>query len=167
MTFVYCGQTVGWIKMKLGTEVGLGPGHMPHCVRTGPIPTQKRAHSPRQFSTHVRCGQTAGWIKMPLGTEVGLDPGDIQADIVLDGNQAAPKRGTAPNSRPMSIVANGWMDQDAAWYGGRPRPRPHCVRLGSSPPRKSGTSAPPPLFSPYLLWPNGRPSQLLLSTCYC
>jgi len=27
VTLVYCGQTVGWIKMKLGTEVGLGPGH--------------------------------------------------------------------------------------------------------------------------------------------
>jgi len=25
VTLVYCGQTVGWIKMKLGTEVGLGP----------------------------------------------------------------------------------------------------------------------------------------------
>jgi len=25
-TLVYCGQTVGWIKMPLGTEVGLGPG---------------------------------------------------------------------------------------------------------------------------------------------
>jgi len=24
VTFVYCGQTVGWIKMKLGTEIGLG-----------------------------------------------------------------------------------------------------------------------------------------------
>jgi len=22
----YCGQTTGWIKMALGTEVGLGPG---------------------------------------------------------------------------------------------------------------------------------------------
>ena len=27
VTLVYCGQTVGWIKMKLGTEVGLSPGH--------------------------------------------------------------------------------------------------------------------------------------------
>jgi len=26
VTLVYCGQTVGWIKMPLGTEVGLGPG---------------------------------------------------------------------------------------------------------------------------------------------
>ena len=25
---VYCGQTVGWIKMKLGTQIGLGPGHI-------------------------------------------------------------------------------------------------------------------------------------------
>jgi len=23
---VYCGQTVGWIKMPLGTEIDLGPG---------------------------------------------------------------------------------------------------------------------------------------------
>jgi len=23
---VYCGQTAGWIKMPLGTEVNLGPG---------------------------------------------------------------------------------------------------------------------------------------------
>ena len=25
MTLVYCGQTVGWIEMKLGMEVGLSP----------------------------------------------------------------------------------------------------------------------------------------------
>jgi len=24
----YCGQTVRWIKMKLGVAVGLGPGHI-------------------------------------------------------------------------------------------------------------------------------------------
>jgi len=28
VTLVYCGQTVGWIKMKLGMEVGLGPGNV-------------------------------------------------------------------------------------------------------------------------------------------
>jgi len=26
VTLVYCDQTVGWIKMKLGKQVGLGPG---------------------------------------------------------------------------------------------------------------------------------------------
>jgi len=25
---VYCGQKAGWIKMSVGTEVGLGPGHI-------------------------------------------------------------------------------------------------------------------------------------------
>jgi len=28
VTLVYCGQMVGWIKMKLGVEVGLSPGHI-------------------------------------------------------------------------------------------------------------------------------------------
>jgi len=63
----------------------------------------------------MSCGQTAGWIKMPLGTEVGLSPGHI----VLDGEPALPPKGHSP-----------------------------------------------PVFDPYLLWPNGRPSQLLLSTCF-
>ena len=27
---------------------------------------------------------------------------------------------------------NGWMDQDATWYGGRSRPRPHCGRWRST-----------------------------------
>jgi len=40
---------------------------------------------------------------MPLGMKVGLSPGHI----VLNGDPAPPppKRGTAPNFRPMSIVA--------------------------------------------------------------
>ena len=28
VTLVYCGQTVGSINMKLGMQVGLGPGHI-------------------------------------------------------------------------------------------------------------------------------------------
>ena len=28
VTLVYCGQTVGRIQMKLGVQVGLGPGHI-------------------------------------------------------------------------------------------------------------------------------------------
>jgi len=28
VTLVYCGRTVGWIKVKLGMKVGLGPGHI-------------------------------------------------------------------------------------------------------------------------------------------
>ena len=60
--------------------------------------------------TWVYCGQTVGWIKTKLGMEVG--------HIVLDGDPVLPD--------------------------------------GSQ----------PPIFGPCLLWPNGRPSQPLLSTCW-
>ena len=118
MTLVYCGQTVGWIEMKLGVEVGLGPGHIVLDVDPAhPLPPNgHRAHI--TILAHIYCGQTAGWIKMPkmpLGTKVGLGPGDI----VIDGDPAPPMK----------------------W---------HCS---------------PPLFGPCLLWPNGRPSQQLLSFC--
>ena len=43
VTLVHCGQTVGWIKMKLGMEVGLGPGHT--AADGDPIPTPKSGHS--------------------------------------------------------------------------------------------------------------------------
>ena len=107
------------------------------------------------------------------------------------------------------LLPNGWMDQDAAWYRGRHRPRRLCVRCGPRCPQKGGRAshflayvycgqtarcikmplgraiglgsgdiifdgdrapppkkgAQPPIFGPYLSWPNGRPSQLLLSCC--
>jgi len=34
------------------------------------------------------------------------------------------------------------MDQDATWCGGRPRPRPHCVRRGPSFTTERGRAAP-------------------------
>ena len=74
VNLVYCGQTVGWIKMKLGMQVGLGPGHI--VLDGDPAPPKETQPLP-QFLAHVCCGQTAGWIKMPLGTEVGLSLGDI------------------------------------------------------------------------------------------
>jgi len=44
---VYCGQTVGWIKMKLGMQVGLGPGHV---VLDGyPASPPSKGHSPPIF----------------------------------------------------------------------------------------------------------------------
>jgi len=83
VTFVHCGQTVGRIKMKLGVQVGLGPGHI---VLDGDLaPPPPKGHSP-QFSTHICCGQMAAWIKMSLGMERGLGPGDF----VLDGDPAPP-----------------------------------------------------------------------------
>ena len=50
---------------------------------------------------------------MPFGKEAGLGPGDI----VLDGDPTPTKKRETqpPNFRPMSVVATGWMDQDATW----------------------------------------------------
>jgi len=100
VTLVYCGQRVGWIKIKLGMEVGLGPGHT--ALDGDPDNPPLNGHSP-QFSAYVCCGQTAGWIKMLLGSEIGLGLGDI----VLDGDPVPPQKGAQqpPNVRSMSIVA--------------------------------------------------------------
>ena len=60
--------------MKLGVEVGLGPGHI---VLDGDPAPPKGAQQPPLFLALVYCGQTAGWIRMPLGTEALLGPSDI------------------------------------------------------------------------------------------
>jgi len=52
VTLVYCGQKVGWIKIKLGMEVGLGPGHI--VLDRGRAPPPLKGHSP-QFSMATLC----------------------------------------------------------------------------------------------------------------
>ena len=51
---VYCGQTAEWIKMSLGTKVGLGSGH---SMLDEDSASPKRATVP-QFWAHVCCDQT-------------------------------------------------------------------------------------------------------------
>ena len=59
LTLVYCGQMVGWIKMPLGTEVGLAPGDI---VLDGDPQVEGRSSRPTfrpmSISAHVYCGQT-------------------------------------------------------------------------------------------------------------
>jgi len=72
--------------MKLGTKVGLGPGHI--LLDGDPAPLPKRDGGPNFRPTPIVVKvQTAAWIKMPLSTEVGLG----LRDIVLDGD---------PNPKP-------------------------------------------------------------------
>jgi len=99
---VYCGQTVGRIKMKLGMQVVRGPGHI--VLDGDPAPLPPKGVGAPQFSAHICCAQMAAWIKMSLAIEIGLGPGDF----VLDGDPLhSPKKGGTPYpiSRPMSIVA--------------------------------------------------------------
>jgi len=58
---------VGWIKMKLGMQVGLG---LRHIVLDGDLAHPPPKGDSPQILAHICCGQMAGWIKMALGTEV-------------------------------------------------------------------------------------------------
>jgi len=53
LAHVYCGQTAGWMKAPLGTEVDLGPGHI---VLDGVPPLLETGTGPPIFSVHVYCG---------------------------------------------------------------------------------------------------------------
>jgi len=139
---LFCGQTVGWIKMKLRMQLSLGPATLLDGDQAPPPP---KAHSP-QFSAHICCGQMAGWFKMPRGTEVDLGPGDSSM-----WRQSSPsqKGGTAPNFRLMTSVAKR-LYQDTTWYGG-------SLSLTTL---LDGDPAPPPLkgHSPH---PNFRPMSIV------
>jgi len=50
---VRCGQTTGWMKRPLGTEVDLGAGHI---VLDGVPSLRKRGTAAPIFSAHVYCG---------------------------------------------------------------------------------------------------------------
>jgi len=150
LVHICCGQTAGWIKMPLGTEVGLS-----QAVRWGSRFTSPKQGNrpPPQFSAHVYCGQTGGWNKMQPGTDVGL------CDIVLDGDSVPQfsayvycgqtagciriPLGTEASLGPGDIVLDGDLAS----------------------PNLRGHSAPPLHFDTCLLWPNGRPAQLLVSSC--
>jgi len=49
VTFVHCGQTVGWIKMKLGMQVGLGTGHIVLDGDQSPLPQRGGGAEPPNF----------------------------------------------------------------------------------------------------------------------
>jgi len=44
VTLVYCGQTVGWIRMPLGMEVGLSQDHT--VLDLDPAPTERATVAP-------------------------------------------------------------------------------------------------------------------------
>jgi len=110
------------------------PRPRPHCVSSS---SQKGAQPP--FSAHVCCSQTAGWIKMPLGMEIGLS---------LDGDPVPLQQGghSLPIFGACLLWPNGWMDQDATWYGGRLRPR--LLVLDGDPAHLPKSCTAPPIFRP-------------------
>jgi len=156
--------SAGWIKVPLGSEVDLGPGHTvldgdPAPPSLPPIGAQQPPHfSARLLWPNACMDQAATWYKVS----------SAQATL-LDGNPAPPtERGTAAPH----FSAHVYCGQTAGWIK---MPLGTNVGLGPgdivldgkpAPPRERGTAAPTPLFGPCLSWPIGRPSQQLLSSCY-
>ena len=87
---------------------------------------------------------------MPLGTEVDLG----LRDIVFDVDPATPgKRAHPPHPIFGSCLLwpNGWIDEDAAWYGSKDLGPGHIVIDWVTAPAKGVQQ--PPIFGPPLLWP--------------
>jgi len=51
VTLVYCGQTVERMKMKLGMQVGLGPGHI--ALDGDPATLRKKGAEPTIFGPYM------------------------------------------------------------------------------------------------------------------
>jgi len=147
--------------MKLGMQVGLGPGHIVldgDVVLDGnPASPPPNRHSP-QFLAHICCDQMAGWIKVSLGMKVDLGPGDF---VLYEDPAPSQKGGRAPSSifGPCPLWSNGWMDQDGTWHRGGPWSRLHCARLEPNSPAQKRRRSPLPIFDPFRLWPNGLMHQ--------
>jgi len=160
---ISCGQMAAWTKMSLGMELGLGPGDF--VLEGDPAPPPKRGGAeppPPVFGPCLLWPNGWIWMQLVLGMVVGLSPGDF----VLDGDPAPfLKRG---RSSPPQFSAHFYCGQTA-----------ECIKMplgtdvGLSPgdfvldgdpvplPTKGGggRGQSPPIFGPWLLWPNGWMDQ--------
>ena len=131
VTLLYCGQTVGWIKMKLGMQVGLVPGHI--VLDGDSAPSSPNGLSPPIFGPSLLWPH--GW---------------MHQDATWYGGRSRRKRqcymGTPPKKAHLPIFGqcllwpNGCMYRDTTWYRSRPHPSRHCVRWGLSSPSLKGHS---------------------------
>jgi len=65
VTLVYCGQTVGWIRMPLSTEVCLGPGDI--VLDGDPAPATQRGTATPNFRAMT-------WPEKLVGLLGGIPP---------------------------------------------------------------------------------------------
>jgi len=100
VTLVYCGQTVGWIKMKLGVQVGLGHGHI--VLDGDPAPFPKKGRRPLISGPCLLWPN--GWMDQDV-TWHGGGPRSRPHCGRWRPSYPAKKGGRAPNFRPISIVA--------------------------------------------------------------
>ena len=127
------------LDASLGMEVDLSPGDFvldgdpaPSLKRGGPPnfwPMSIVAKRPDESRCHLVRRQTSAQATLcQMGTQLPLIGARPQFSVYVYCGQTA-----------------RWTK--TPWYGSRPRPRPHCVRLGSSSPRERGKTC------PCRLWP--------------
>ena len=116
VTLVHCSQTVGWIKMKLDVQVGLGPGHI--VLDGDPASPPPKGHSPHPiFGPYLL--RLNGCMDQDV-TWYGARPRPRRLCVRWGPSPPPPKGGRAPSPifGPFLLWLNCWMHQDATWYGG-------------------------------------------------
>ena len=115
---VYCGQMAGWIKMPLGVALGFDPGNF--------VLDRDPAFPPRKGGGAANFWPMSFMAKRLDGSRCHLAwkwPWS-RPHCARRGPSSLPKKGAEPPIfGPCLLWPNGWMDQDATWYGGRPQPR--------------------------------------------
>ena len=171
--------------MKLGVQVGLGPGHI--VLDEDPAPPPLKGHSPQFAPISVVAKRLhrsrfhliwsyVRWEPAPPPQKRGRSS-QFSAHVYCDQTAGWIKIilrtevGLSPGDLvvldgdpvpspifgPFLLWPNGWIHQDATRYGARPQPRGLCVRWGPSPSLPKGRGA-PHIFGSCLFWPNGRTS---------
>jgi len=162
--------------MKLGMQVGLGPGHI--VLDGDPAPSPKGAQPPifglYPLRPNACINQDSTWYggrprpgaTCYLGTPLHLSkkgggaPKKFSAYVYCGQTAGCTKLGLGPgdfvlDGDPTPPSPKGaeppkfsahCMDQDVTWYEARPRPRRLCVRWGPRSPLQKG--AEPPNFRP-------------------
>jgi len=165
---------------QIGMEVGLGPGHIVLDGDPAPCP-QKRGHSLPIFGPCLLWQN--GWMDQDATWYHGGRPRPRPHCSTWGPSFPSPEKGRSPKFS--ASVCCGQMAEwieiplrtevglgpDHVVLDGDPAPPHGCIKVplgtkvvhGDPAPPQTGHS--PPIFGPCLLWPNGRPSQLLLSTC--
>jgi len=132
--------------MKLGMQVGLGPGHI---VLGGDLAAPPpKGHSPPPIFGPYLLRPNGCMDEELLGIELGLGPGDC---VRWGSRSPTPKGG---GGTPKKFSAHIYCSQTAGWMklvlGTEVGLSPGDFVLDGDP-----VLFPSPLFGPFLLWPNG------------
>jgi len=165
VTLVYCGQTVERIKMKLGMQVGLGPGHI--VLDGDPPPLPRRGTAPPIIGRYLL--RPTGCMDQDV-TQYGARPQPKRLCVRWGPHFPSPVACPSSSAHiycgeaPPQFSAQFYCDQTAGCIK-----MPLGMEVGFSPgdfvldgnpdPDPKKGAEPPPIFGPYLLWPNGWMDQ--------